>query len=52
MKNHWKLITITIGGNDFCQEICHIRDAPLRMNKEQEENIIRTLRFIRDTMPR
>lgn len=52
MKLHWKLLTIMIGGNDFCQDICHQKDAPLWTNREQEENIIKTLRIIRDNMPR
>lgn len=52
MKNHWKLITIMIGTNDFCQDICYQKDATLWMNREQEQNIIETLRIIRDKIPR
>lgn len=52
MKMHWKIITLMIGLNDFCSNICHRITSPYWTNWEIEENIIKTLRIIRDTMPR
>lgn len=52
MKLHWKIITLMIGLNDFCSNICHRKTSPYWMNWEIEDNIIKTLRIIRDTMPR
>lgn len=52
MSKHWKLLTLMIGTNDFCSDICHQNLGPLWMNREIEGNIIKTLRIIRDGMPR
>lgn len=52
MKMHWKIVTLMIGLNDFCSLICHRHASPYWMNWEIEQNIIKTLRIIRDTMPR
>lgn len=52
MKVHWKIITLMIGLNDFCSNICHHKTSPYWINWEIEANIIKTLRIIRDTMPR
>lgn len=52
MKLHWKIITLMIGLNDFCSMICHRKTSPYWINWEIEENLIKTLRIIRDTMPR
>lgn len=52
MKMHWKIVTLMIGLNDFCSHICHQKTSPYWMNWEIEQNIIKTLRIIRQTMPR
>lgn len=52
MKMHWKIVTLMIGLNDFCSHICHRTTTPYSMNWEIEQNVIKTLRIIRDTMPR
>lgn len=52
MKKQWKLLTIMIGANDFCSDICLHKGGPIWTNKEIEMNIIKTLRIIRDNMPR
>lgn len=52
MQNHWKLLTLMIGGNDFCSDICYQTNATLWMNESQERNLIKTLRYLRDNMPR
>lgn len=52
VKLQWKIITLMIGLNDFCTNICHRKTSPYWMNWEIEESTIKTLRIIRDTMPR
>lgn len=52
MKMHWKVVTLMVGLNDFCSHICHRKASPYWTNWEIEQNIIKTLRTIRDTMPR
>lgn len=52
MKAHWKLLTFMIGGNDFCSDICYQTNATQWMNESQEKYLIKTLRFLRDNMPR
>lgn len=52
MTAHWKLLTFMIGGNDFCSDICYQTNATQWMNESQEKYLIKTLRFIRDNMPR
>lgn len=52
MTAHWKLLTFMIGGNDFCSDICYQTNATQWMNQSQEKYLIKTLRFIRDNMPR
>jgi hypothetical protein len=50
LKNHWKLITFFIGGNDFCLDSCyHDQDQWL---KKAESDMVKTLRFLRDNFPR
>ncbi|XP_055317714.1 phospholipase B1, membrane-associated-like [Sitodiplosis mosellana] len=52
MERHWKLVTITVGVNDFCLDVCQQNISPRRISRRQEDNLIKTLRIIRDTMPR
>lgn len=52
MTGHWKLLTFMIGGNDFCSDICYQTNATQWINQSQEKYLIKTLRFIRDNMPR
>lgn len=52
MTSHWKLLTFMIGGNDFCSDICYQTNATQWMNESQEKYLIKTLRFLRDNMPR
>lgn len=49
---HWKLLTFMIGGNDFCSDVCYQTNATQWINRSQEKYLIKTLRFIRDNMPR
>lgn len=50
-KNHWKLITLLIGPNDFCLDICY-RDRPESVVDSHERDLLATFRNIRDNMPR
>lgn len=52
MQTHWKLLTFMIGGNDFCSDICYQTNATQWINRSQKKYLIKTLRFIRDNMPR
>lgn len=49
---HWKLMTFMIGGNDFCSDICYQTNATQWLNVDQEANLLKTLRYMRDNMPR
>ncbi|XP_058835372.1 phospholipase B1, membrane-associated [Topomyia yanbarensis] len=51
LKNHWKLITILIGGNDFCANICYT-NPPEKTLEYHEKNILTALRIFRDYLPR
>ncbi|XP_065082777.1 phospholipase B1, membrane-associated [Ochlerotatus camptorhynchus] len=51
IKNHWKLITILIGGNDFCANICYT-NPPEKTLMYHEKNILSALRTFRDYLPR
>ncbi|ETN57773.1 phospholipase b [Anopheles darlingi] len=51
-KNHWKLLTIMIGGNDFCSDVCFQTNATEWINRDQEKYLLTTLHYLKKTMPR
>lgn len=51
IANHWKMITLMIGGNDFCAEICYMA-TPEKILEYHEKNIVSALRTFRDYLPR
>ncbi|XP_031840783.1 phospholipase B1, membrane-associated isoform X2 [Nomia melanderi] len=51
MKNHWKMITFMIGNNDFCTNICNI-PSPWSIVDDHKKDLIKTLRYLRDNLPR
>lgn len=51
MTSHWKLITIFIGNNDFCSDMCFYEN-PENVIDMHEKDLIATLRIIRDNIPR
>ncbi|XP_062544068.1 phospholipase B1, membrane-associated isoform X1 [Armigeres subalbatus] len=51
IQKHWKLITILIGGNDFCANFCYT-DPPEKTLIFHEKNIVSALRTFRDYLPR
>ena len=51
IKNHWKLITLMIGSNDFCLDICYFENQE-KVIADAEQNIIHVLRILRENLPR
>ncbi|XP_005190336.2 phospholipase B1, membrane-associated-like [Musca domestica] len=50
MKNHWKLVTIFVGSNDFCTDMCH-HDNMLLFLKNHEEDLYKALTVLRNNVP-
>ncbi|EAT42506.1 AAEL005957-PA [Aedes aegypti] len=50
-KRDWKMITITIGGNDICSFVCAM-ERPDDLPQKHRLRMIRALRYLRDNMPR
>lgn len=51
IKKHWKLISIFIGHNDFCSEMCEV-PSPWSIVENHKIQLIETLRILRDNLPR
>lgn len=51
VKEHWKLINVNIGGNDFCIDMCYHQN-PYETIKLHESHLIETIRILRDSLPR
>ncbi|XP_075163549.1 phospholipase B1, membrane-associated [Haematobia irritans] len=51
MTHHWKFISLLIGNNDFCSDVCYLSD-PMKAIDYHEENMLKTYRYIRDNIPR
>ncbi|XP_049545937.1 phospholipase B1, membrane-associated-like isoform X2 [Anopheles darlingi] len=51
IKNHWKLVTIFIGHNDFCSRLCYLPN-PEKALHYHEQNLIETLRLLKKYLPR
>lgn len=51
LNNHWKMVTLMIGNNDFCSEICLLRNSYDSLKKHRED-LVTTLRYLRDNLPR
>lgn len=50
-KKSWKMVTISIGGNDICTFVCTM-DDPASLPRKHGDRMRRTLRYFRDHMPR
>lgn len=48
---HWKMITILIGPNDFCLDLCY-QTKPEKSVKNHKRDLLTTLRILRDNLPR
>lgn len=51
MKNHWKLITIMVGSNDFCLDVCYHKNQE-KLVEQSGRDLIQVLRIIRENLPR
>lgn len=51
IKNHWKMITMMVGSNDFCLDICYY-DNQDKLLDDAERNTIHVLRILRENLPR
>ncbi|TDG51313.1 hypothetical protein AWZ03_002400 [Drosophila navojoa] len=51
MTRDWKLVTMFIGNNDFCADICFHPQPELTI-KLHEQNMLKTYRYLRDNVPR
>lgn len=50
-RNDWKLVTAMIGGNDVCSYVCMMRE-PDALPEQHRWNLVKSLRYIRDHLPR
>ncbi|KAG5672555.1 hypothetical protein PVAND_002673 [Polypedilum vanderplanki] len=50
-KYDWKVVTISIGGNDFCSFIC-LMDKPERLPDMHRISLMKTLRYLKNNLPR
>lgn len=51
MTHDWKLVTLFIGNNDFCTDICFYPKPELTVSYH-ERNMLKTYRYLRDHVPR
>lgn len=51
MTTDWKLVTLLIGNNDFCTDVCFYPDPEVTV-KLHEQNMLKTYRYLRDNVPR
>lgn len=51
ISKHWKVITLMIGSNDFCLDICYY-DNQDKLLDDARRNMIHVLRIIRENLPR
>ncbi|XP_064544980.1 phospholipase B1, membrane-associated [Drosophila montana] len=51
MTHDWKLVTLFIGNNDFCSDICFYPQPELTV-AWHERNMLKTYRYLRDNVPR
>ncbi|XP_068085168.1 phospholipase B1, membrane-associated-like [Anabrus simplex] len=50
-KKDWKVVTLMIGPNDFCLDMCYVKNAG-KLPENHRQDLISTLDFLRDNMPR
>lgn len=51
MDKHWKIVFYLIGANDFCSDMCYLKN-PASVVDLHEKELTRTLRVLRDNLPR
>lgn len=50
-RRDWKMVTTLIGGNDICSYICMMSD-PESLPEQHRRNLVKSLRYMRDHLPR
>ncbi|XP_043603666.1 phospholipase B1, membrane-associated-like [Bombus pyrosoma] len=50
INKHWKLISLMVGSNDFCTNMC-VTSLRIMLN-DHKTDLINTLRILRDNLPR
>ncbi|XP_018404144.1 PREDICTED: phospholipase B1, membrane-associated-like, partial [Cyphomyrmex costatus] len=51
VQKHWKLISLMIGANDFCNEMCWT-SPPWSILENHKADLLQTLRILKDNLPR
>ncbi|XP_071636930.1 phospholipase B1, membrane-associated-like isoform X1 [Temnothorax longispinosus] len=51
LQKHWKFISLMIGCNDFCSEMCWI-PSPWSVLETHKTDLLQALRTLRDNLPR
>lgn len=51
MKRHWKLLTVYVGNNDICSDLCHW-DRPESFLEQHAADMRQAFRLLRDHVPR
>lgn len=51
IMQHWKVVTMMIGSNDFCLDICYFKNQD-KLIEIARSNMIRVLRILRENLPR
>ncbi|EZA61819.1 Phospholipase B1, membrane-associated, partial [Ooceraea biroi] len=51
LQKHWKFISIMIGSNDFCGDICWV-SSPWSVVDNHKAEMLQVLRTLRDNLPR
>ncbi|XP_031773284.1 phospholipase B1, membrane-associated-like [Apis florea] len=51
INKHWKFISLMIGSNDFCINICAV-SSPWSILEKHRIDLIKTFRILRDNLPR
>lgn len=51
IKKHWKVITMMIGSNDFCLDVCYYDDQD-KLVEQAGRDMILVLRILRENLPR
>ncbi|XP_063708819.1 phospholipase B1, membrane-associated-like [Culicoides brevitarsis] len=50
-KKDWKMVTISIGGNDICTFICAMKN-PESLPSKHRRNLFKAVKYLKDNMPR
>ncbi|XP_031370461.1 phospholipase B1, membrane-associated-like [Apis dorsata] len=51
IKKHWKFLSLFIGANDFCSQMC-VPSSPWSILEKHRIDLINTFRILRDNLPR